>query len=151
MKKKSTIIIAITVLSISLFKSNSSFAQNEKGASVITAGAGESLVGLLFKAVQNGVNSQSGASLKLTSTPALLAMFDYALAGKFSICAAFSYQTFGFAYTNYEYTNSQGVTVVGSYTDRINRINFGIRPLFHFGNDEHFDPYFGARISYTNW
>src|ERR1700690_3444869 len=95
-KKTSTIILAITVLSVSLFKTNSASAQNEKGASVVTAGAGASLVGLLFSAIKNTVNRQSGASVNITSTPAILAMYDYAIADKFSLGAAFSYQTFGF-------------------------------------------------------
>lgn len=149
--KKTILVTAIAFLSGPLFHSNAVQAQNEKGKSVVTVGAGSSLASLVFAFLKT-VNNQTGSfGYTLTSTPVIIGAYDYAIADKFSLGAAFSYQTFAIGYTDYTYTNNQGNSMVGSFTDRLTRINVGLRPLVHFGDDEHLDNYFGARISYTSW
>ena len=149
--KRTTLILSIAFLSASLFHSTTSKAQNQQGKSVVTVGAGSSLASLLFAFLKTVNNQSAGYAYTLTSTPVIIGAYDYAVADKFSIGAAFSYQTFAVGYTQYTYTNSQNIAITGDFTDRLTRINVGLRPLVHFGDDEHLDNYFGARISYTNW
>ena len=151
MKRTYIPLLVLMMIAMIVIPPQQAKAQNVKGQSVGTAGVGVSLVGLLYSAVKNSVNSQAGASLQLHSTPVLIGSYDYAIADHFSLGGAFSYQQFSSDYVNYQYVNSNHDTVVASFTDVVKRINFGVRPLFHFGNTENFDPYFGARISYTNW
>lgn len=75
-------------------------------------------------------------------------MYDYGIAESFSIGAAFSYQSWTFGYNEY---TKDSVTYKGDFKDRASRINFGIRPLFHFGSNENLDTYVGARLSFTQW
>ena len=151
MKKTSSVILALSVLSFSLLKTNNAAAQKGGDAppSVITAGAGWSLVGALFGAFNTAVGDTNNANLK--QTPVLIGSYDYSLSPKFSIGVAYSYQSFSFNYTNYYYTNSAGGSGYATWKDKLTRMNFGIRPLFHFGNSDELDPYFGLRISYTQW
>lgn len=151
MKKISSTIL-ITAFCFSIMQPRNVAAQNAKGQSVVTAGVGVSLVGLLFNAVKNTVNSQPGAGITLSSTPVIIGAYDYGVTDKFSMGFAVSYQSFGTTYTNYTYTNSQNVQVtIPSYKDNVTRMNFGVRPLFHLGNNPNLDTYLGARISYTSW
>ena len=151
MKKTTTVILALSVLSLSLLKTENTFAQrgSDAPASVITAGAGWSLVGALFGAANQAVGDTNGYDLK--QTPVLIADYDYNLSPKFSIGVAYSYQSFSTNYTNYYTTNSAGASYYATYKNKLTRMNFGIRPLFHFGNSDELDPYFGLRISYTQW
>lgn len=128
------------------------YAQNKSGTSVVTLGAGTSMVGLIFKAFQNSINSLPQSSVELKSTPALLATYDYALADKFSLGVAFSYQSFSAQINGYEYINSMGDTISNaSFKNTTTRINYAIRPLFHMGSSEDMDVYMGARIGFTKW
>src|ERR1051326_180569 len=149
MKKITCTLLAVAIAGLTVLLPGKARAQNAQGQSVATIGAGASLAGLVFAFVKNASNQGSDYSSKLTSTPAILASYDYGIADRFSLGLAFSYQQFGVQYTNYTYTNSQGVDVTGSFSDKLSRINFGLRPIFHFGTDNKMDGYFGARISTT--
>jgi hypothetical protein len=145
--KKTTLIIAIAFLSASLFNSTVSKAQeDEHGKSVITAGVGTSLAGFLFTAIKDVLNYDGTVSS--SSTPVLIGSYDYSIAEKFSLGAAYSYQSITVNYSQYK---NDTATINGDFKDRLSRQNFGIRPLFHFGSNENVDGYFGARISYTIW
>ena len=151
MKKITLSLLAIASV-FSFLTPQKASAQNSQGQSVVTAGVGVSLVGILFNSVKDLVNSSPGATLTLKSTPVIIGAYDFGLADHFSIGAAFSYQQFSSSYTNYTYTNSQNVTVTGTFSDKVTRINAGIRPLVHFGgSDPNLDGYMGARISFTQW
>ena len=151
MKKTTSIILAMSVLGLSLFKTQKTFAQGGGDAppSVINAGAGWSLVGALFGFVNNSVPDSSSVDLK--QTPVIIGAYDYFVSPKFSIGAAYSFQSFTFSYANYPYTGAGGATYYGTFKDVVKRQNFAIRPLFHFGNSDDMDPYFGLRLGYTQW
>jgi len=151
MKKTSTIILAASVLSLSLFNSEKAFAQKGADAppSVITAGAGWSLVGALFSTLGSGIPDSSDFSYH--QTPVILGSYDYYFSSKFSIGAAYSFQSFTTEYTNYGYTGTAGAQYYGTWKNTLKRQNFAIRPLFHFGSGEEIDPYFGLRLGYTQW
>ena len=125
-------------------------AQNMKGQSTVTGGVGFSLAGLLFRAIDNAADDAI-SNFEMKSTPGMLLHYDYGLADRFSIGAAFSYQQFKLVYTNMPYTTTAGYEDTASWDDKVKRINFGIRPLFHFGNNEDLDMYTGVRISMTQW
>jgi len=149
MKKISTLFTGLAVIGLALFSNQKAAAQKEAGQSVVTLGVGESLVGSIFSVASS---STSGGSYSISHSPAILGMYDYGLSDRFSIGAAFSYQSFSTAYTNYSYYNSTtGGAYYGSWTDKITRINYAVRALFHFGDNENFDPYFGLRLGFTNW
>lgn len=125
----------------------STFAQKEKGKSVVTAGVGYSLVGGLFNAVYSGYTD-----VKTSAVPALNAMYDYALTDKFSIGAAVTYQGFTVKYqgvTNYD--ANTGDFTYGEVKNTWSRLNVGLRPLLHFGKSENLDMYTGLRIGYSTW
>lgn len=151
MKKTSAIILALSILCLSLFKSQNTFAQKGGDAppSVITAGVGWSLVGALFSTLSNNTNDSSQFDFR--QTPVIIGSFDYHVSPKFSIGAAYSYQSFTSEYTNYQYTGTGGGTYYGTWKNVLKRQNFAIRPLFHFGNSDEIDPYFGLRLGYTQW
>ena len=130
-----------------LVTTGSSVAQKAQGQSVFTAGTSFSLASLFINLVKDAVNSSSTITVK--SIPAINAMYDYGIAESFSIGAAFSYQAWTVSYS--EYTDTLGVVRKGPFKDRASRMNFGIRPLFHFGDNEDLDTYVGARLSFTQW
>lgn len=143
-------------LFIALFSglsSTTSFSQGKaekENYAVVTGGAGFSLVGLLFSAFQSASNSIPGSEFSLTHTPVLAGNFDYVFNGKFSLGAAYTYQSFNGSYTNYQYT-SNGVEVYGTWKDKVIRSNYALRPIFHFGKGEDLDPYLGCRLGFTQW
>jgi hypothetical protein len=77
----------------------------------------------------------------------LIANYDYGIASKFSLGAAFSYQQMTLEYKDTDTSNNQTF----NYKDKLSRTNVGLRPLFHFGENENLDTYFGFRLSMTFW
>ncbi len=148
--KKLSIVLLSAALCFAMLKPQAAMAQKEKGQSVVTVGAGASLVGILFKAITTPVNS-SGGSAKFSSTPAILAMYDFGVTDRFSIGAAFSYQSFTGTFTDWAYDNSLGGVSVATFKDRVTRLNYAVRPLFHLGNNDDMDMYIGPRIGMTQW
>lgn len=130
----------ITVLFIVLFTllTVNSFAQENEYRSTISAGVGQSLVKVvsdLFLDTQ--LFEESG--LKYTSLPAFFVNYDYSVNDWFSVGAAGSYQIFRLK----EISTSDYV--------QINRINVGLRGLFHYGSSDKIDMYSGVRLSTTMW
>ncbi len=140
MLKRTTLLLA--AFAIVLCGTKQSNAQTMQGESVVTVGLGWSLVGALFGNTSNATTF---------STPAFLGHYDYALGDKFSLGAAFSYQSMGLNYTNYTYTNNAGVLVTEDIKSTYTRTNIGIRPLFHFGDNSDMDMYAGVRLGYQIW
>ncbi|HEY6161692.1 MAG TPA: outer membrane beta-barrel protein [Bacteroidia bacterium] len=145
MKKASTIIVALAVLAAGTFKPGSAHAQNAQGQTVITGGAGFSLAGILFTLIKDALNSSNVTS---KTTPVIGGMVDYGISDHFSLGGAYTYQSVSASYTSY---TKDTITYTGNFKDKISRQNFGVRPLFHFGSNENFDTYAGARLSYTIW
>lgn len=126
-------------------------AQKYQGQAVITGGAGYSVTGLLLGFITDGVNATGTVSS--TKTPVILGGVDYGLSDRFSLGAIYTYQGITVKYNSYETTDANGnsVTVVGDFKDRLSRQSIGIRPLFHFGDNDDLDLYAGARFSYVFW
>jgi hypothetical protein len=139
MMKKTTLLFAICALVIGT--SNSADAQKYQGESVVTLGAGYSFVGALFSNIQNSTTF---------SIPAIVVNYDYAIADNFTIGAAFSHQAMGYRF-DYDYFNASNVYITEEVKSTFTRMNFGVRPLFHFGANDDIDMYTGLRIGYQTW
>ncbi|MGQ0828542.1 MAG: hypothetical protein ACT4ON_09125 [Bacteroidota bacterium] len=136
----------ILILVIVSLLTNSLFAQKKLGESVITAGAGLSMIGVSSSMVVNG--GQGTHELKVS--PAFSGHYDVGLATFFSLGFAATHQTFKLYY-HYNVYNAAGESVTEYYVDKLARTNYGLRAMFHFGENEKIDMYAGPRIGYTIW
>lgn len=143
MKLKSLLIASIFICTTAI----NTDAQKLKGQSNFTIGTSFSLTSFFINIIKEALNTSTEITAK--SIPAVNAMYDFGLSESFSVGAAFSYQQWTAEYGGYY--NSNGDTVVGNFKDKMTRTNFGIRPLFHFGENENLDMYMGARLSFTQW
>ncbi|GAB4130818.1 MAG: hypothetical protein Fur0041_00420 [Bacteroidia bacterium] len=144
---KRVIIAAVAVAMAFVLAPGKALAQKYQGQMNVTAGASFSLTGLFINTIMNGVDNVTGVSTR--STPGLNGMLDYGVTDRFSIGAAYHYQSFRADFTSY--TNDSGVVMNGDWYASITRQNIGLRTLFHFGDNDDLDTYAGARFGYTFW
>ena len=150
MKKTTHFFIILLLVGFSTFAPQYANAQKIKGQTVVTAGAGYSLVGLFMGAISTGLNTIG--DVNSTKTPVIIGGLDYGITDHFSLGAVYTYQGVSANYNSYtDYDTLGPVTIQGSFTDRITRQSIGVRPLFHFGESEKLDLYTGARFSYVWW
>lgn len=115
-------------------------AQNEEGQSVVTLGAGYSLVNNIVK---SGLETYSDVNVK--SVPTIALTYDYGLTDNFSLGVAAAYQSVSGEFTNTYFDNNldlQTETAKSSFS----RMNIAIRPLFHYGGSDKLDLYSGLRV-----
>lgn len=122
-------------------------AQKYLGQTVVGTNAGFSLVGALLTTTFNAADRVVG--LNASVTPGISSTVDVGLAPRFSIGGAYFFQTAKAEWT--QYTDTAGYVQTGDYNLRLTRHNFGIRALFHFGDNDDFDPYFGLRLGMSRW
>lgn len=138
MKKTSIILMAIAFLS---FSSANIYAQDYKHT--VTAGAGFSLIGTLFKAITYSPDATStGTSFDdsgYSTIPAIQLSYGFMVSDRISVGAAGSHQYFNF---DNDATNE--------YV-HIKRSNFAIRGLIHYGSSSKIDMYSGVRLGATIW
>ncbi len=116
------------------------YAQNEDHKITLGLNTGFSLIGNIIDASA----STSGGSIENFSLPAFQGTVDYGVEKWISVGVAVSYQKLGTRYTDYNGTNIDEETTA-------NRLNFAIRPLFHYANSGRLDLYSGVRLGWTNW
>lgn len=119
-----------------------SFGQNQQGESVVTVDVGYSLAGDFIKNLIDLGDTEEDISTSLT--PVIMIGFDHALTDVFSIGVQGAYQGIGADFVN-TYNDGSGV-VKENVEATINRMNFAIRPNFHYGGNEQLDLYSGMRI-----
>lgn len=146
MKKFSRILVVGAVAALTAMNPTQAKAQKFQGQSVITAGVGYSLAGILMEVVKDAVNATDASS---TKTPVIIGSFDYGISDRFSVGASYTYQGMTVKYSSY--TDNNGNVINGDFKDRLTRQNFAIRPLFHFGDNDNLDTYAGVRLGYTMW
>ena len=151
MKKTTHFFIILLLVGFSTFAPQYANAQKIKGQTVVTAGAGYSLAGILMDVISTGLNTVSDVTS--TKTPVIIGGLDYGITDHFSLGAIYTYQGLSAKYSSFTDFDSLGnsITYFGSFNDRITRQSIGIRPLFHFGDSENLDLYTGARFSYVWW
>ena len=136
--------IFLTILTLmGLF--GTSFGQRESGEAVLTGGLGLSIWNIYASTLnfEDSVNARS--------TPTFDLAYDYGITHNFSIGGAVAYNSFTISNPNYSYVNSSGVIVYESIKVKYSRINFGIRPLYHWGKRENFEWHTGMRLGYSFW
>ena len=152
MKKK---ILAFTIVLLALFRWETQAQIIEESQvkirsldhqSTVCLNMGLSLVGGLIN-VSGGV----GENVSSYSIPAFQLTYDHMLEEWFSLGAGVSFQRMGIKYNDYTYFDEEGVLKMEDFTTKISRFNFGIRPLFHYGNFSKIDMYSGLRLGVTNW
>jgi len=140
------------------------FAQNDDYKSTLHLGAGFSILGGIISLADNADLAEINADLNSdeisniegrfmgNSAPALQVSYDYGLAKWFSLGAGVSYQRMSAAFTNFSYTNNETnqTNDVGDLNVDINRIQVGLRALFHYGNANKIDMYSGLRVGIVN-
>lgn len=117
-----------------------SFSQNEEYTSTITLNAAYSIIGGLIDVADVG----SLGTARTFAYPAVQLNYDFGAAKWFSIGPAISYQLMGVEYIDYEGTGED-------FTTKIGRLNFAVRPLFHYANNGRLDMYSGFRVGVTKW
>ncbi len=131
---------AISIVLILLI-ANSAQAQKKKGGLTLNAGAGFSMFGVLGSL---NFTIKDDFSVESKSTPALLGSIDYAFEDKITIGLGGGYQEVSQKFTDYKFTDSNGIEQTGSFSYQISRMNVGARLLFHFG-DGRMDAYIGVK------
>ena len=149
MKKTTHFFIILLLVGFSTFAPQYANAQKIKGQTVVTAGAGYSLVGALMTLISDGLNTSG--TVTSTKTPVIIGGLDYGITDHFSIGAVYTYQGLSAKYSSFYDSNGNLISTTGSFTDRLTRQSIGVRPLFHFGESENLDLYTGARFSYVLW
>lgn len=140
--------IAGAAIFMAVFTPTQAVAQKYLGQTVVGANAGFSLVGALMTNAFN-ITDRAIDGFDAHVTPGISNTVDVGLAPRFSIGGAYFIQV-GTAKWS-QYTDTAGFVHTGDYFFRASRHNFGIRALFHFGDSDDFDPYFGVRIGMARW
>lgn len=152
MKKGSFIFAVAIMLLAGIISPKQAAAQKYRGQSVVTGGVGFSFVGLLLGVIDNTVDAAT--DIRSTKTPVIIGAYDYGVSDRFSVGVGYTYQGITMRYDSYYKPNINGsgdTIVTGDFRDRLSRQNFGIRPLFHFGDNDDLDIYAGLRLSFVRW
>jgi opacity protein-like surface antigen len=142
-------LLSVTACAIALavLTPNQAAAQKYLGQTVVGANGAFSLVGLVLTSTFNAADKVDGLQTRVT--PGISGTVDVGLAPRFSLGGAYFIQTARADWS--QYTDTAGVVHTGDYFMRLARNNFGIRALFHFGDNDDFDPYFGVRLGMSRW
>jgi len=112
--------------------------------STICINGGESLVRDLFQSI----NTVSGSSISTFSFPAIQLSYEYSVVNWFSVGLALSSQNLGLNINNW-LESANGITY--NWQINVNRFNYALRALFHYGKFKRIDMYSGLRIGFTHW
>ncbi|HEU4716415.1 MAG TPA: hypothetical protein VFU15_01200 [Bacteroidia bacterium] len=123
-------------------------AQKYQGQVVIGANCAFSLVGLVMNTAFN-VADRGIVGLSTSVTPGLSGTVDVGVTDRFSLGVSHFYQSANAHWSTY--TDNNGITHTGDFHYRITRQNTALRALFHFGDNDDIDPYFGIRLGYSYW
>jgi opacity protein-like surface antigen len=146
--KKSFSIAAAALMLFFVTAPKQAEAQKYQGQVVVGANGAFSLVGLFMTSVFN-VAGNNITGLTTHTIPGLSGTVDVGITDRFSLGIAHFYQSSNASWSSY--TDSSGNTQTGDYHLRITRQNTAVRALFHFGDNDDLDPYFGIRLGYSYW
>lgn len=145
--KKFKLFAATAVMAVCVALPKNAEAQKFQGQIVPFGAAGYSVAGIIFTAISDGLNA---VDVKSSKTPVIIGGLDYGVSDRFSIGAVYTYQGLTAKYNSY-YADTSNVLITGDFKDVLSRQSIGLRPLFHFGDNDDLDVYGGARFSYVWW
>ncbi len=145
--KKFKLLAATAVMAVCVALPKNAEAQKFQGQIVPFGAAGYSVAGIMFTLISDGLNA---VDVKSSKTPVIIGGLDYGVSDRFSIGGVYTYQGLTAKYNAYT-VDSTGLTVTGDFKDVLSRQSIGLRPLFHFGDNDDLDVYGGARFSYVWW
>ena len=145
--KKLNLLALVLVTLCFLFTADSN--AQRQGQSVVGVSVGQSLVGGLINSAGDALDGNG--SVDASNNPVFQVTYDYGLADKFSIGAAFAIQRFKLDYSDYSFTDLDGMMQTVNFDAASSRTSFAVRPLFHYGNGDKLDMYSGLRVQYVLW
>ncbi len=145
--KKSMCIAIAAIMLVFVATPKQVAAQKYQGQVVVGVNGAFSLVGLVVTSTFHAANTIAGVSTSVI--PGISGTVDYGITDRFSLGVAQFYQGANVKWSSYQ--DSLGNTVTGNFHYRFARNNTAIRALFHFGDNDDLDPYFGLRLGYSYW
>jgi hypothetical protein len=144
---KKILILAAAVFTLAVVAPTKAVAQKYMGQTVVGANGAFSLVGLLMTTTFKAIDNVEGLSTNVT--PGMSGTVDVGITDRFSIGGAHFIQVATAKWTSY--TDTNGVIKTGDFHYRMMRQNTALRLLFHFGDNDDLDTYFGIRLGYSYW
>jgi hypothetical protein len=144
---KKLLILALSAIVLNCLTPATAAAQKYQGQVNVGANGAFSLVGLLLTSTFNSIDRIEG--LNTAVTPGLNGTIDFGLSDRFSLGVAHFYQSATAKWSSY--TDSAGIVQSGDWYYRLTRQNTAVRMLFHFGENDDLDTYFGVRLGYSYW
>ncbi len=126
-----------------------SFGQKTPYEIVVSGGTGYALSNSAFKQVVNLSLKELGTDSKVTNSILVNGMIDVAVASNISIGLAYSH--FQFYWNDIYEAEISGQNALVDVNTMLQKRNYGIRGLFHFGKSEKFEVYTGLRLGFTHW
>ena len=139
----STLLLA--VISVTAF-SQKAESQKPEYRSTISIGAGPSIIGQVGGLLNKIEIPDSAASMSFDSKLVYGITYDYRILKWFSVGAAFSVQKMEGTFYNFHYKDYDNVLKSINVNYGITRMNFAVRPLFHYGKSPKLDMYSGFRM-----
>jgi hypothetical protein len=140
--------VAVAAVLFTVLTPQKANAQKYLGQTVVGANAGFSLVGAGFRAVFIAADQIVG--LNTSVTPGISTSVDVGLSNRFSMGVAVFYQQANARFSSY-IDPTDSVRYTGDFYFKAKRQNYAVRALFHFGDSDDFDPYFGIRLGMARW
>jgi hypothetical protein len=137
----------VTILLLNSFVSIS--AQVNTYEVVLSGGTGYSLSNLSLKSATNLGLKEAGLDSRVQTTLLVNGMLDVCVVKRLSVGLAYSHKVF--YWSDVFQDTIQGVPALASVNVNIQKRNYALRCLYHFGNSENFEFYSGLRVGFTYW
>jgi hypothetical protein len=139
----------ILVFLVSPFLGNISFSQSNPYEIVVSGGTGVSLSNITLKTGTNLGLKEAGLDSRVQTTLMVNGMLDVCVVKNVSVGLAYSHKQF--YWTDAFQDTIEGVPTQAMATLSIQKRNYGLRCLYHFGKSENFEVYTGLRLGVTHW
>jgi hypothetical protein len=139
----STLLLA--VISVTAF-SQKAESQKPEYRSTVSIGAGPSIIGKVGGLLNKIEIPDSAATMSFDAKLVYGITYDYRIFKWFSVGAAFSIQKMGGTFYDFHYKDFDDVLKYINVNYDVTRLNFAVRPLFHYGNSPKLDMYSGFRM-----
>ena len=126
-----------------------SFGQKNPYEIVVSGGTGYAFSNSGFKQVVNLSLKELGADSKVSNSMMFNGMIDLAVAPNISVGLAYTH--FQFYWNDIYEAEISGQNALVNVNTTLQKRNYGIRGLYHFGKSEKFEVYTGLRLGFTHW